>query len=233
MPKFQFKKFTISQNLCAMKVGTDGVLIGAWSNIKKGNVLDIGCGTGLISLMICQREQNILVDAIDIDENAIIQTRENIQNSPWKGKIKAHQVKLQNFNSKKQYNLIITNPPYFTTSTNATNEQRNLARHNSSLTFSEIVLFVCKNLDKDGILTLILPVNEAIIFEKEAIKNHLFLNRKCTVKPNPNKITKRVLMEFSFQKNPLIIENITIETLKRHHYTKDYINLTRDFYLKF
>jgi tRNA1Val (adenine37-N6)-methyltransferase len=233
MNEFKFKQFTIKQNLCAMKVGTDGVLLGAWSSTPSGNVLDVGSGSGLISLMIAQRNTNAEVDAIDIDESAYLQTVENIKRSKWNSRIKAYQSSFQLFSSNKKYELIISNPPFFINATKSTNNAKNLARHTDELPFTDFIDKVKKLLAKEGILSLILPVQESLFFTDIALKNNLYLNRKCWVKPNYEKEVKRVLLEFSFAESELITETLVIETEKRHHYTEEYRNLTQDFYLKF
>ena len=216
-----------------MKVGTDSVLLGAWSDLRNGNVLDIGCGTGLIALMLAQRNPKSIIDAIDIEEQAIVQTVENVNASGWKNTINVIHTATQEFNPNYQYNLIITNPPYFANSTKAPSKSRTTARHNNTLSFQDLIETIHRLLKPEGIFTLILPVEESQLFIKEAEKNNLFLNRKCLVKPNPDKNPKRILMEFAFQKTALKEEELTIETDKRHQYTKDYITLTQDFYLNF
>jgi len=230
---FQFKQFSIQQDLCAMKVGTDSVLLGAWLQPIEGDLLDVGCGTGLISLMIAQRTHNAVIDAIDINEQAYIQTKKNIEMSSWKNRLNAVHVAVQDFNPNKKYDLIFANPPYFIDATKAIKKDRNTARHNDNLSFNDLVKGVNRLLKEEGVFALILPVIEAEIFIEEALTQQLFLIRKCEVKPNFKKSIKRVLMEFSLKKRPVIIEELTIETEKRHHYTKEYINLTQDFYLNF
>lgn len=229
---FQFKQFTIQQEKCAMKVGTDGVLLGAWTTIpQKGNLLDIGCGTGLIALMLAQRSNNTIIDAIDIDKDAYLQTIANIKNSKWKNQVTAFHCSIQNFIPKKKYALIITNPPYFINSSKAPNNSRNTARHNDQLSYSDLIYSVIKLLNPNGTFSLILPVTESIIFTELANTQKLYCTRKCNVKPSPIKDFKRVLMEFSLHQSTIKEEKIVIETEKRHQYSKEYINLTEDFYL--
>lgn len=231
--QFQFKQFSIKQNLCAMKVGTDGVLLGAWTKTPNGNVLDIGCGSGLISLMIAQRNPNTQIDAIDVDHNAFLQTTENIANSDWKENIKPHHTSLQNFNSPHKYQLIVSNPPFFVNATKSANSSKNIARHTDELSFNDLLHHVSKLLEKEGVFSVVLPIIEEVEFCKIASVHELFLNRICYVKPNLQKEPKRILMEFSLTNTPVIMESLTIETEKRHHYTEEYRNLTQDFYLHF
>lgn len=230
---FQFKQFKIEQDLCAMKVGTDGVLIGAWTNVPNGNVLDVGCGSGLISLMIAQRNLNCEIDAIDIEKGAFYQTELNIKNSSWNSRIKAFLISFQDFKPSKKYDLIISNPPFFINSFKTAEETKTKARHTDELPFEDFISKAKQLLELNGILSIILPANESNIFCTLAKKGGLFLNRKCEVKPNYEKPVKRILMEFSFFEKPLTTENLTIETNQRHQYTEQYRNLTKDFYLKF
>ena len=231
--QFQFKQFTIQQDLCAMKVGTDGVLLAAWTTPKVGNILDIGSGTGLIAILLAQRTESALITAIDINQNAYLQTLQNVTNCRWKDRIQVFHSSVQDFKSRNKYDLIISNPPYFIDSTKAPQHERNTARHTDELPFIDLIETVKKHLKRDGLFAIILPTNEAKLFSDEAEKKELYLNRKCLVKPNPNKSSKRVLMEFSFNPTHIIEEKLTIETEKRHQYTKEYIILTQDYYLNF
>lgn len=231
MASFQFKQFTIKQDKCAMKVGTDGVLLGSWVSPVKGNLLDIGCGTGLIALMIAQRVQDAKIDAIDINELAYFQALENVESTSWRKRVNVHHSSLQQFNQDKKYDLIFTNPPYFVQAFKAPNEARNTARHTDELSFDVLLDSVVNLLLKSGVFSLILPVKESNYFIELAVNKGLFLNRKCEVKPNYIKPVKRIMMEFSFTETQLKEESLTIETEKRHHYTKEYISLTQDFYL--
>jgi tRNA1Val (adenine37-N6)-methyltransferase len=230
---FQFKKFSIQQNNSAMKVGTDGVLLGAWSTIKEGNLLDIGTGTGLISLMLAQRSITSLVDAVEIESNAFKEALDNVQVSSWSDRINAYNCSIQDFKTNNQYATIISNPPFFINSTKAPKPDRNKARHTDTLTFTDLIDSVLRLLKPDGVFSLILPISESQGFIKLARKKELHLNQECLVKPNPSKLPKRILMEFSFSKTDLITEELTIETETRHQYTKEYISLTKDFYLNF
>lgn len=230
---FHFKHFVIKQDICAMKVGTDGVLLGAWTKTPNGNVLDIGCGSGLISLMIAQRNPNTQIDAIDVDHNAFLQATENIANSDWKHSIKSYHTSLQYFTTDKKYQLIISNPPFFVNATKSANNSKNIARHTDELSFNDLLHHVSKLLEKEGVFSVVLPIIEEVEFCKIASVHELFLNRICYVKPNLDKEPKRILMEFSLTTTPVIMESLTIETEKRHHYTEEYRNLTNDFYLNF
>ena len=214
-----------------MKVGTDGVLLGAWTKVQEGNVLDIGTGTGLIAIMLAQRSETSIIDAIEIESNAFKEAIENINLCMWSERISASNCSIQEYQSNKKYNTIISNPPFFVDSTNALNPERNIARHTKELPFSDLIDAVNQLLISDGIFSIILPITEAKKFVEHAKNHNLFLNRECIVKPNSTKPAKRVLLEFSFTKRHPLKEELTIETDTRHHYTKEYISLTQDFYL--
>lgn len=213
-----------------MKVGTDGVLLGAWTKTPNGAVLDIGSGTGLIALMIAQRNANCFIDAIDLNKNAYLQTKINIENSPWHNRITAHHIAIQDFKPDKKCQLIVSNPPFFVNSSKSGNAAKNTARHTDELSFNDLLKNVAKLLSPEGVFSVVLPTSAKTEFCNLAKTHQLNLNRICEVKPNLTKPAKRVLMEFSFSSTPIIIENLTIETEKRHEYTKEYRNLTADFY---
>ncbi len=232
---FRFKKFTVYQDKCAMKVGTDGVLLGAWANCDKSkNILDIGTGTGLISLMMAQRSK-AQIDAIEIDIKACEQAQENVKKSPWKSRINIIHKSLQDFtqDENKKYDLIVSNPPYFQNSLIAPDENRTNARHNSSLEYKDIINAANKFLTDQGSLGIILPYLEGNMFILKAVENNLFCVRQTKVLPNPGKHAKRLLLEFKKIKMPLVEQEIIIELNKRHEYSEAYKNLTKDFYLAF
>lgn len=230
---FKFKQFSIAQNLCAMKVGTDGVLLGAWTKTPNGTTLDIGSGTGVIALMIAQRNANNTIDAIDLNEGAFLQTKTNAENCPWHNRITTHHSALQNFKPKHNYQLIVSNPPFFVNSSKSGNDAKNLARHTDKLSFSDLLQTVSKLLLPDGIFSVVLPFAAATEFIELAKTHQLHLNRLCEVKPIETKPPKRVLMEFSLHEKEPERTTLTIETNQRHVYTLAYQNLTKDFYLEF
>ncbi|MFP4605449.1 MAG: tRNA1(Val) (adenine(37)-N6)-methyltransferase [Bacteroidales bacterium] len=230
---FKFKQFTVYQDNCAMKVGTDGVLLGAWVKLSgEKSILDAGTGTGVIALMMAQRCK-AHVDAVEIDEMAAKQAQENIKQSPWSSRIKVFHTALQDFAPGKEYDLIISNPPYFSNNLRNPNEKKSKARHDVSLNMDEFLIASEKLLSRDGKLALIMPFEEGKSFIQKAPEKGIHCIRKTNVKPTPNKQTKRILMEFSRKKIPFTENSITIENNKRHDYTNDYISLTKDFYLHF
>lgn len=230
---FRFKQFTVFQDHCAMKVGTDGVLLGAWTEVTKCSyVLDIGTGTGLIALMIAQRNPKAIIDAIDIDKECVMQAQQNVINSPFKHRIHVQRESFQRFVQQKKvkYDLIISNPPYFQNSVKPPNLARSNARHTDSLSFYEIISEGVSLLTNDGIISLILPYDfKQTVLEYAATEN-LFVHRITNVFPVPHKSPKRLLVEFGKREVEFVEQNLTIE-LSRHQYTDEFKALTRDFYL--
>jgi tRNA1Val (adenine37-N6)-methyltransferase len=231
---FQFKQFTVWHDKCAMKVGTDGVLLGAW--INPGNatrILDIGAGTGVIALMLAQKT-NAIIDAIDIDKDAVQQAQDNIKRTPWKNRISVIETSFQEFakTSNYKYDLIVTNPPYFENSLKSNNIPRNIARHNDSLPFEELLQGVSRLLDNNGKFSVILPYVDAQIFIVDAALCHLYCNVKTMVKPSDKKKVSRILLEFSSERKKIIETSISILN-SENEYSKEYKNLTKDFYLNF
>ena len=232
MSAFKFKQFEIAQDKCAMKVGTDGVLIGAWTACNKAtNILDIGCGTGLISLMLAQRNDAAVITGIEIEENAFLQSQDNFNNSKWSNRLSIIHTSLQDFSSETKFDLIVSNPPFFTNSTQANNQYRKLARSTNSLNFKELISKSKILLSENGIFSVIIPFPRKEEFISIALENHLFLSRICSVKGAENSPVKRILMEFNNSQKTILEENLMIEK-ERHNYTDKYIDLCKDFYLK-
>ncbi|MBE9467976.1 MAG: methyltransferase [Bacteroidetes bacterium] len=232
---FKFKKFIINQSNCAMKVGTDGVLIGAWANCENSTkILDIGTGSGLISLMMAQRSKAI-IDSIEIDENSFLQAEKNILISDWQNRIHIYNVSFQNFKKNKSniYDLIVTNPPYFINSLKANTIERTNARHNTLLPHNELLAGADRLLTKKGLFCLILPIEQINGFIKLANEYNFFCTKLLKVKPTTEKDPKRALIELRREKIKYEVDILIIEKDKRHDYTEQYKNLTKDFYLAF
>ena len=228
---FQFKQFSIFQDQTAMKVGTDGVLLGAWVNVFGQNVLDIGTGTGLISLMIAQRFPEANIDALEIDSDAFLQAEENFSNSKFNHRLTLFHTSLQDYNSAKKYDLIVSNPPFFTVNDLVSFDSRKQARQQETLTFTDLISKTSQLLDQNGLASFIIPYDQMDEFCAISLENELKLGRVVYIKGNEQSAVKRVLLEFSFQEKQLQESHLIIE-MGRHQYTPDYINLTKEFYLK-
>jgi tRNA1Val (adenine37-N6)-methyltransferase len=232
---FKFKQFTVLQDKCAMKIGTDGVLLGAWTSIKQQpfSILDIGSGTGVISLMLAQRCHAELIDAIEIDDAAYEQCTENFENSSWNDRLFCYHASLEEFVEEidDKYDLIVSNPPFYSDDYKSDNAQRDIARFQDALPFEHLIESVTQLLSESGVFSVIIPFKEEETFIGLAKDFGLFNNRITRVKGNPNSEIKRSLLEFSFTKYKVETNELIIET-ERHQFTQDYINLTKDFYLK-
>jgi len=230
---FQFKKFSICQDDVAMKVGTDGVLLGAWaSHTNPNNILDIGTGTGLIALMLAQRYPNASIQAIEIEKKAFEKALLNINESNWKSRIKAFHTPLQSFNPQTNYDLIACNPPYFNEKVMANSHQRQWARQDIKMKMDDLFAFAKKHLNEEGILSLIYPKNkESNLMEISKIYD-LFPQKILNIRGNDKAKTKRILLSFGRKKAAInTIEELIIEK-RRHCYTTAYKALVKDFYLK-
>lgn len=231
---FRFKQFTILQDQTAMKVGTDGVLLGAWVSLENPeSILDIGSGTGLIALMLAQRSDAFQIDAIEIEDDAYEQAVTNFENSDWSDRLFCYHASLQEFAEEmdEQYDLIVSNPPFYTDSFESSDSNRSLARFESALPFEELIESTAKLLSKNGNLALITPYKEEEKVLKIALKNELFPQKITRVKGTANSEIKRSLLLFSFQENTPEIDELIIE-LSRHQYTDAFKELVKDFYLK-
>lgn len=235
MEVFRFKEFSIQQDRCAMKVGTDGVLLGAWTTVKhKPNaILDVGAGTGLIALQMAQRTTAEIIDAIELDENAFEQCVENFEASLWSDRLFCYHAAFQEFFEEvdETYDIIISNPPFFKEGVPSRNPSRDTARQQSSLPFDNLLYGVSKLLSKTGHFAVILPFYLETEFNGIAKNNGLFPIRITRVRGNKSTEIKRSLIEFSLLSSHCEYNELVIE-LERNKYTNDYINLTKDFYLK-
>ena len=233
--KFEFKQFSIQQDQCAMKIGTDGILLGAWTSLDKNpeSILDIGAGTGILSLQLAQRCQAETLEAIEINEDAFEQCVVNFENSPWGDRLFCFHASAQEFAAEmeEEYDLIISNPPFYSDEYKSNNNKRNTARFTDTLPFRDLAIFAYQFLSEKGIFALILPRKEEENFIALALEVGLFPKRICRVKGNPTSEVKRSLMEFTFEKSEIIQEELTVE-ISRHVYTEAYKNLVKDFYLK-
>lgn len=233
--EFVFKQFKILQDKCAMKVGTDAVLLGSWVNtISSKTILDVGTGTGIIALMLAQKS-SAHIDAIDIDYQAFEQATENINSSNWKERINVHHISLQQFatGNNQKYDLIVSNPPYFVDSSKAFEESRTNARHTDQLAYGELLKGVLNLLNPFGKFYVILPTKEGELFRNLAEENKFYLTKLTRVITRADKPEKRVLMRFEFIHRSFSESSIIIEKDERHSYTDEYKDFTKDYYLGF
>nr|WP_321227185.1 methyltransferase [uncultured Psychroserpens sp.] len=232
---FQFKQFSVNQDQCAMKIGTDGVLLGAWTSIESNpfSVLDIGSGTGVLSLMLAQRCDAQVIEALEIDDNAYEQCVDNFEQSPWNDRLFCYHASLEEFAEEieDKYDLIICNPPFYSENYKTESTQRDLARFQDAMPFEHLLESVATLLSEEGIFSVVIPFSEEKKFITLASQVSLFPKQILHVRGNPSAEIKRSLIEFSFVQKNLEIKELIIETA-RHHYTEDYINLTANFYLK-
>jgi tRNA1Val (adenine37-N6)-methyltransferase len=232
MKPFQFKQFKIHQDKTAMKVGTDGVLLGAWADCEEAtHILDIGTGTGLISLMLAQKNKSAQITAIEIDNDAARQAMQNVNESPWQDRVTVIQTNLLDFDSIEKFDLVISNPPFFNNTFKAETDARNKARQTDSLSFDTLLARTASLLTESGKASFILPFSEKENFIDLAKEQQLFLNKILYVKGNVNTEIKRILVTFSFKETTIEEETISIE-ISRHNYTQEYIELVQDFYIK-
>ena len=242
MKPFRFKQFTVNQDKCAMKIGTDGVLLGAWASVNNSmhTILDIGTGTGVIALMLAQRSIADTIEAIELDGDAFEQCTDNFEASDWGDRLFCFHAGFDEFvdeyteeepEEAELYDLIVSNPPFYSEEVSSGNDVRDQARQNSSLPFDELVSGVSKLLSPTGVFATIIPYKEEENFIALALENNLFPNRITQVRGTENTEIKRSLLEFSSTESEYTPKELIIE-LERNVYTKEYIELTKDFYLK-
>lgn len=230
---FRFRQFEIRQTGAAMKVGTDGVLIGAWATHEKPiHVLDIGTGTGLIALMIAQRFPEAQVEAVEIDEETCQLAKHNFENSKWPHRITPHHSDFQTFaeTSANQFDLIVSNPPFFVNSLKSPNPRRNLARHDERLPLNSLLWGIENLLTRKGSAHLVLPYSTIEVVENVLKTSSLHLSRYTIVRPLKSKPPHRILVSLVKIKTAPTFSELIIEK-QRHTYSDDFSRLVADFYL--
>ena len=233
---FQFKQFSLEQDRTAMKIGTDGVLLGAWTPIENNpfSILDIGTGTGIIAIMLAQRSDAEQIDALEIDEEAYEQATDNFENSPWNDRLFCFHAGLDEFveEPEDEYDLIVSNPPFYSEDYKSNNDQRDLARFQDAMPFEDLIEAAALLLSENGIFSVIIPFKEEEKFLALAKEYELFPLKITRVKGTPTSEMKRSLLAFGRNEiSNFPIDELIIETA-RHIYTPEYIALTKDFYLK-
>lgn len=234
-PCFRFKQFAVYHDRCAMKVGTDGVLLGAWTSVTQGKrVLDVGTGSGLIALMLAQR--NILADitAIDVDTDAFEQARENVSASPFKDRIEVKNISFQDFvkQTSEKFDVIVCNPPFFVNSLLSPDKHRSRARHANLLSIEDLLSLGRKIISAKGIFSLIYPFERKHFLEKTISETAWIVRRQTYVLPKPNSFPKRLLVELSMDySDSKVFHDYLVIEYQRHHYSEEFIRLVKDFYL--
>jgi tRNA1Val (adenine37-N6)-methyltransferase len=230
---FKFKQFTVFHDRCAFRVGTDGVLLGASADVTNARtILDIGTGSGLVALMLAQKG-NSEIYAIEPHKDSFDQACENVASSIWKDRIKVENISLQEYDPGISFDYIISNPPFFSDSLHNPDPVRSNARHNDTLNNNDLLSGVRRLLSESGIFQVILPYTEGNILIAEAAGYGLYCNSLLKIKPLPSSEVRRMIITFSRRRDNIFEKFLTIEHGRRHEFTEEYMNLTRDFYLKF
>jgi len=229
---FHFKRFSVAHDRCSMKVGTDGVLLGAWTDIQSAQtILDIGTGTGVIALMLAQRSSpDTIIDAIELEETDAAQATENVQHSPWPDKVTIYTGAIQEYTTDKQYDLIVSNPPYFINSQEPPDKRRLQTRHTVSLSFDALLQAVKRLLKPTGTFHVILPYTEGIQFIELAATYSLSCIRQWSFRTRTGKPVERWLLTFAFIPASLDTGEILLYQ-QDNTWHNSYIDLTREFYL--
>lgn len=233
---FKFKQFAVNQDRCAMKIGTDAVLLGAWCPIDNNpkSILDVGAGTGILALMLAQRTNADQIDALEIDEEAYEQCVENFENSPWADKLFCYHAALDEFvdDPEDEYDLIISNPPFYSEDFKTADEQRDLARFQDAMPFEDLIEAADLLLSENGTFAVVIPYKEEERFIDLCAEYELYAVKATRVKGSHKTPIIRSLLAFKrYELSVLTADELVVE-INRHEYTDDYINLTQDFYLK-
>ncbi len=232
---FYFKQFKVQDRMSTMKVGTDAVLLGA--SVETGEaaeILEVGTGCGVIALILAQRSP-ARIDAIEVDEKSVLQARENVNNSPWVKRISVFHQSFQVFASQadKKYDLIVSNPPFFTNSLKSPHQKRNISRHNDSLSFRELIICADQVIKKDGSLWVILPDKESNEFITTAMNKGFFVKKILKILPKPGRVPQRNIMQFIKDGTAdTVIEYLAIRN-PDDSYSREYMELTKEYYLDF
>ncbi len=233
---FDFKQFRIEQDRCAMKVGTDGILLGAWAPTAQANtILDIGAGTGLIAIMLAQRTEQATIHAVEVEEAAHDQAGHNIAACPWSERLTAFHDAIQDYDLPTSipegYDLIVSNPPFFSGGTFSFNQDRNSVRHTVKLPHSDLLRAVRRLLHENGRFCTILPLLEGLRFQELAESYNLYCSQQVEVKPRPSKPTERLLLTFGKEKQTISKEVLVLQEEDSHQRMPVYKSLTKAFYL--
>lgn len=234
---FKFQQFAVVQENAAMKVGTDGVLLGAWTPVdhRPAKILDVGAGTGLVALMLAQRTKSALIDAVEIDAAACMDARLNFDASPWSERLNLYHSSFQDYSDSNtsSFDLIVSNPPFFSGSLKNSCQRKATARHNGELSREDIIAGVVKLLSENGIFSLILPVSDYEDFHMKACRAGLSECRRLEVIPNTGKPIKRIISVWRKKSvSELVVESVVVE-ISRHNYSPAFKRIVSGFYLAF
>ena len=235
-PPFQFKQFEVAQDQCAMKVGTDGILLGAWADTNKAKqVLDIGTGSGVIAIMLAQRTTQAEVHGIEIEDSTYQQATSNMSKSPWANRLTAIHQSIQDYSklSREEYDLIVSNPPFFSGGVFSLDENRKNVRHTVKLPHGDLLMAARKLLSKNGKLCLILPLIEGLRIKEMARNYRLFCTKITKVKARPTDGKERLLLQFEKEEGKELIEDqlFVYAAPTGTAYSEQFIALTEEFYL--
>jgi tRNA1Val (adenine37-N6)-methyltransferase len=230
-PTFRFKQFVVQQDRCALKVGTDGVLFGAWvAYAGAKRILDIGTGTGLLALIAAQRNHEATIDAVEIDDPSAQQAAQNVADSPWADRIRVHRMDVRRMRSVDRFDLIICNPPYYEGYFTSQDQRVGLAKHSNELHLSELIAAVRELLTPDGRFNVIIPLNREEEFLKAVNGTKLAVTRRCVVRYVGHRPPKRLLLELDRSGKEMEDRELTIEASGPFDYTAEYRALITDLF---
>ena len=232
---FLFKQFKVYQDKCTMKIGTDGVLLGAWADVSNAAyALDIGTGTGVIAIMLGQRTKEAIIHAVEIEDASFQQARENMKAVPWSDRLEIFHTPIQSFQPKEpeRYDLIVSNPPFFSGGTFSHNQHRNQVRHTIKMPHGDLLTAARNFLTPSGRFCVVLPHIEGLRFQELAESYHLFCTKVTEVRPRAHKPVERLVLQFERRQAPVRRDELILQEEKGEEWTKDYKDLTREFYLK-
>jgi tRNA1Val (adenine37-N6)-methyltransferase len=232
-PQFAFKQFRVQQDRCALKVGTDGVVLGAWATVEGAKrILDIGTGTGLLALMAAQRAADAWIDAVEIDEASAEQAAENVAASPWAGRVRVHRMDVRRMRASEPCDLILCNPPFYGGEMDSPDARTGVAKHSGELSFEQLIEVVRTLLAEDGRFACIIPLNREAELLELAEGAWLGVERRCVLHYLEGRPPKRVLLELVRGGGPAVKEELTVEHAPGA-FTEAYRTLLKDFMLKF
>ena len=233
---FKFKQFAVQDDRSAMKIGTDAVLLGAWCPVNNNPkcILDIGAGTGILALMLAQRTTAHQIDALEIDEQAYEECVENFESSPWSHRLYCYHAGLDEFidDPEGEYDIIISNPPFYSEDFKSKDAARDLARFQDAMPFEELIEAADLLLAEDGIFSVVIPYKEEARFINLCSEVELYPTKVTRVRGSHNSAVVRSLLAFKRFEIPVVLATELVVEINRHEYTDDYIELTKDFYLK-